>query len=434
LAVPLAFPRDLGNGMTLCVVETDEQAEKVIALNAEMHGAEVGDILHHWMFEGHPTMAREDWLYIEDGATGEAASTLSLMATTWSYGGNLLPVAELGFVATHPDYRQRGLQRVLSDAFDEMALERRYSLAAIEGIPGFYGQFGYEYAVPLLGGFDLDYDRVPDGPALTDAGERYEGGGYVFRRATPEDVPVLQPLYDASVGDLDVAAPRDRELWTHQLAVPAHVTFYASTTMIEQKGQVVGYVRWSDDDWEERLRILELAVDAGPGARERVLMTLRFARDRGRSADKRGLKLQLPASHVAVKAARYLGGVDAGYYGWQMKVLDPVGFLWAIRPALEARLAGSLLAGYSGGLVFQFYRSRLALRFEAGELIEVTAPDRVGEADARMTLKQATQLWLGWRGRETLENWYPDFWTQASSRLLLDVLFPRAQAYVYMPY
>jgi hypothetical protein len=51
-----------------------------------------------------------------------------------------------------------------------------------------------------------------------------------------------------------------------------------------------------------------------------------------------------------------------------------------------------------------------------------------------MSLKQATQLWLGWRGREAMEAWYPDFWTREHARHLLDVLFPKARAYIYMPY
>jgi GNAT superfamily N-acetyltransferase len=430
----LAFPRDLGNGLVLRVVESDAQVEEVIAINAAMHGADAGDVVRHWLFHDHPTLGREDWLFIEDRETGKAVSTLSLMSTAWSYGGHPLPVAELGFVATRPEYRRRGLQRVLSDAFDELAARLGFSLAAIEGIPGFYGQFGYEYAVPLMGGFNLDYDRIPDDPTLLEAYGRYTGGGYVFRRPTPGDVNMLQQLYDASIVDLDIAAPRSRELWTYQLSVPESITFYPPVTVIEHAGRFVGYVRWTDDDWEDRLRIVELAVVDGPGAFEHVLMALRFARDRGRSAGKRGLKLQLPEHHPAVTIARTLIGVDTGYYGWQMKVLDPAGFMRTVQPALEARLARSALAGYSGSLVFQLYRSRLALRFVDGALVEITAPESVEQADARMTLKQATQLWLGWRERKALEAWHPDFWTRETSRFLLDVLFPQTRAYIYVPY
>ncbi len=148
--------------------------------------------------------------------------------------------------------------------------------------------------------------------------------------------------------------------------------------------------------------------------------------------------MRLPAGHPAVTVAGYLGAVDQGHYGWQMRVLDPVGFMQAIGPALEARLAASVLAGYSGTLLFDLYRSRLALRFEAGRLAEVTVPDGTAdlqpEACASMRLQQATQLWLGWRRREALEAWYPDCSSQAAARHLLDVLFPVARAYIYAHY
>jgi predicted N-acetyltransferase YhbS len=424
--MPLTLPFALDEQLTLRAVQSDADAEKVIAINDEIHDSEAGDIVRRWLLEGHPNTSRGDWLFIEDETKGQAAATLSLIPMTWCYGGQPLPVAELGFVATRPDYRGRGLQRALSDVFDRMALDRGYALAAIEGIPGFYGQFGYEYAVPLLGGFDLTYEQVP----VVEVDE----AGYATRRARPEDVPALQLLYDASIAGLDLAASRDRELWTYQLAVPEEITFYASTTVIERAGRVVGYVRWTDDDWTDRLRILELAVDDGPGALERVVVALNFARERGRCADKRGLKLQLPACHPALAVARHLGGADTGYYGWQMKVLDPVRYMRAIGPALEGRLARSVLAGHSGALVFDFYRSRLVLRFEVGRLVEAKSTLNEEPADARMSLKQATQLWLGWRGREALEAWHPDFWTREQARHLLDVLFPKARAYIYMPY
>jgi predicted N-acetyltransferase YhbS len=415
----------IGEGLVLRAVETDAHAAKVAALNGEVHGAEEEHIVRHWLFEGHPNIGRGDWLYVEDETNGQAVATLCLIPMTWRYGDQALPVAELGFVGTQPDYRGQGLQRALSDAFDRLALSRGYTLAAIEGIPGFYGQFGYEYAIPLNQRFDLEFEQVPGEPALD---------VYTFRPAEAGDVPTLQGLYDASIAPLDLAALRSADLWTHQLSVPPEITFYGVTTVIEREGRVVGYLRWNDDDWIDRLRIQELAVQAGPRACDLILAALRFARERGRAADKRGLRLWLPGNHPAVTLARYLGGTDRGHYGWQMKVLDPVGFLQAVGPALEARLAGSLLAGYSGSLTFDLYRSRLALRFVGGELRQVGPVEGGLRTDAGMTLNQATQLWLGWRGREALEDWYPDCWARSEARHLLDVLFPLAQVHIYIPY
>lgn len=421
----LQSSQPLAEGLILRGVETDADVEKVAAVNADVHGSEEGRIVRHWLFEGHPNIARGDWLYVEDAATQQAAATLCLIPTVWRYGVQALPVAELGFVATRPAYRGWGLQRALSDAFDQLALSRDFTLAAIEGIPGFYGQFGYEYAVPLLHRFDLEFEQVSDEPAFE---------GYATRRATPDDTPALQKLYDASIASLDLAAPRDAALWAHQLNTPEDITFYGITTVVEHQGRVVGYLRWNDDDWMSPLRILELGAGAESEARVVIWEALRFARQRGRAADKRGLRLCLPGNHPAVALSRYLGLVDRGYYGWQMKVLSPLAFLRAIGPALEARLAGSLLASYSGTLTFDLYRLRLALRFEAGRLVETSQAEGDAQADARMTLKQAAQLWLGWRGREALEGWYPDFWVRDSVRHPLDVLFPQARACIYTPY
>ncbi len=427
----LSTPRDLGAGLTLRVVRSDADADKVVAINAEVHDEEVRDIVRHWFTEGHPTSLREYWFYVDDPARDQAAATLCLIPMTWHYGGHPLPVAELGFVATRPAYRGRGLQRVLAGVFRQLALELGCTLAGIEGIPGFYGQFGYEYALPLNDNYDLRFEQVPDEPAP---------GGYSTRRATLDDVPALQRLYDAGVYALDVAGLRDVALWEYQLSAPPEITFYATTTVIERQQRVVGYLRWGEDEWSDRLMISELAVDDGPDARERILAALRFARQQGLVRQKGlvrkepGLRLRMPASDPAVNLALELGAVSRGHYGWQMQVLDPVGFMRAIGPALQERLAGSELAGHSGSLVFDFYRSRLALRFEAGKLVEVGAPLGDARADAGLRLETATQLWLGWRGREALEAWYPDFRLQEAARPLLDVLFPQARAYVYMVY
>ena len=424
---PLVLPISIDGGLVLRAVQTDADVEKVAAISGLVHGQDEEDIVRLWLFRGHPTMSRSDWLFVEDETTGEVAATLCLMATTWSFGGKPLPVAELGFVGTHPDYRRRGLQRILSDAFDQLALSRGYTLAAIEGIPGFYGQFGYEYAVPLLGGVTLEYDQLSE----IDHAEHCLS----LRPATPEDAHALQMLYDASIVELDVAALRNAELWRYQLTAPERITVYPPIQVIEHDGLLVGYFRWTDDDWTDRLRIVELAVQAGSRVSACIQLALRFAIEKGRQAGKRGIALQLPENHPAVDLARYFGAIDTGYYGWQMKVLDPVCFMRAIGPALEERLAASLLAGYTGALVCVLYgqQKRLALCFQDGRLVDVTASDEK-KSDVRMTAKQATQLWLGWRGREALEHWYPDFHTSRPARQLIDVLFPESQAYIYMPY
>jgi predicted acetyltransferase len=63
--------------------------------------------------------------------------------------GTKLHVAEMGLVGTQENHRGRGLMRTLNREFDKTLDEEKFDLAVIQGIPGFYHQFGYHYAIPL---------------------------------------------------------------------------------------------------------------------------------------------------------------------------------------------------------------------------------------------------------------------------------------------
>ncbi|HAZ27685.1 TPA: hypothetical protein DCY67_03570 [Candidatus Acetothermia bacterium] len=69
--------------------------------------------------------------------------------------------AELGLVGTLDEWRGRGLQRRMVAYFRERMAERGAVLSIIQGIPGFYRQFGYVYAIPLEGGLVLAPRQVP---------------------------------------------------------------------------------------------------------------------------------------------------------------------------------------------------------------------------------------------------------------------------------
>ena len=59
----------------------------------------------------------------------------------------VLIVAMLEMVATHPEYRHRGLVRAQIRRFHEVVRERGFDLSLIEGIPYYYRQYGYGYAI-----------------------------------------------------------------------------------------------------------------------------------------------------------------------------------------------------------------------------------------------------------------------------------------------
>jgi hypothetical protein len=109
-------------------------------------------------------------------------------------------------------------------------------------------------------------------------------------------------------------------------------------------------------------------------------------------------------------------------------------FLRHIAPALEHRLANSLMPGYTGELKFTFYRRSPRLTFENGRITDVTTwqPTPNDEGGAAFPGLSFLQLLFGWRSLEELRHEYPDCWVAGNTmRALLSALFPKADSDVW---
>jgi predicted N-acetyltransferase YhbS len=415
------IPQRLHEDLVIRACRTEADAERVAALNGEIHGSTEGEAVRRWLLKGHPQIRPEGWLFVEDEETGEAVATLSLMPLTWRCGPVSLPVAELGFVATRPAYRKQGLQRALSAAFDRIALANGYTLAAIEGIPFFYRQFGYEYALPLYDSlFNWPLNQIPRG----------RSAGFSFRPAALADVAALADLYREQTASLDITTERSDEMWHYLVQAPEQTLFRMQIYVQERRdGQMVGYLGLGPSGWANRLTVFELSADR----QDAILAALRFAGERARAGGHEAVGLQLPANHPACVLAHYRGIKKERPYGWQMKVLDPVGFLEVIAPVLEKRLASSLLSGTREELIWNLYQDRVGLRIEDGRVAPF-APKPAAEADVGIPPLVATQLWLGWKSFAALDDWHKDVWAKDEKRLLLEVLFPPTRAHIYVGY
>ena len=423
------IPQELGQDLVIRACMTDRDVERVAALNGEIHGPAEGEAVRRWLTEGHPQLEPDGWLFVEDQGTGQAVATLSLMPLTWRFGPVSLPVAELGFVATRPAYRRRGLQRALSAAFDRIALANGYTLAAIEGIPYFYRQFGYEYALPLFDSrFDLPLDQIPAGRPAP----------YAFRLAGPADVPHLMAFYRGGNADLVITTERSEAMWHYYLNMPPEASFGLQVYLISHDGHELGYLALAPSGWANRLNLVELSL-AGVGhgweVGSAVESALRFARGRAGEGGHESVGLQLPAGHAACRWAEERGHQEEDVYGWQMKVLDPVRFLSAIVPLLEGRLAASALEGYSGELRFNLYQRKVGLRMEGGR-VSALALEAEAETDVNLPPFAATQLWLGWKSFAALDDWHKDVRATEEKHTLLEVLFPPLpdRVHIYLGY
>jgi hypothetical protein len=118
-----------------------------------------------------------------------------------------------------------------------------------------------------------------------------------------------------------------------------------------------------------------------------------------------------------------------------MRVPDVRTFLLRIRPVLETRLATSAMAGYSGLLRLNFYQSQLALRFDAGQLVDVGdfRPEHFFDADAYFPDLSFLQLLFGYRSVEEIHQIRPDCFIERDSpeaAVLLRALFPKQRSHI----
>ena len=96
----------------------------------------------------HPLIGPGDFAVVEERATSRIVAATCLLRATWSYAGIPFAVGRPELVASHPDYRNRGLVRALFELIHARSTARGDMLQGITGIP-FYFVFGSASA-PLL--------------------------------------------------------------------------------------------------------------------------------------------------------------------------------------------------------------------------------------------------------------------------------------------
>ncbi len=416
---PLNHP--LFDGLVLKSIADENDVERVAAFNGMIHGGGVVGMSRELVLN-HPATRPEQWLFIEDESAQKVVSSLCLIPWRWNFEGVTLKAGEMGIVGTDEQYRRRGLNRALDVRFKELLNEGEFDLSQIQGIPYYYRQFGYEYAIPLEGGHQVELYSIPDATLPE---------GISFRTATVEDIPTLQRLYEQSTQALGISAWRDADIWAFLLGPSLKTEMVADTWLIEHESEILGYWRISRHGFGEGQIISE--ASALPG--ELAGAVLRHCKQLAREAEKPYIRLNIPRQHLLVELARAWGAKDLGTYAWQIYLPDVQRLLNKLIPVFERRLATSAFAGMTRSFVISLYREAYELRFEGGRItgINTLAPgdDR---SDLRSPPNAFVPLVMGHKRRESLAENYPDFGCYGEAQLLTDILFPKMDAFLYTQY
>jgi hypothetical protein len=439
LPSPAPFPesaviRELGEGLVLrraTPADVEALAEFNAAAQADPPGYAPDRHSRIWTRElaggGHPRARAGDFAIVDDTRRRRIASSTALLSHRFRFEGVDLDVGQPELVGTHPDYRRRGLVRELFDVVHAWSEERGQQVQVIDGIPWFYRQFGYEFALDRLVGCRVERSDVPSAEGAV---------GYRARPASAHDVPLLGALYDRRCDRHTFSCVRDESFWRYELCERDPMSYARRELRIleTESGVPVAAFGYYPILIGGGLFATFLEVDERASWSAVLPAILGALRDAAESmqtrdaADFERLVLFLGAEHPAYRVLQAEVRPWRRPSAYYVRVPDPVGLLQRLAPALERRLAGSALAGHTGSIELSFYRDGVRLVLEAGRIRGIEGWQPSTEAAGHVALPDLTyvQLFFGYRALDELYAAFPDCVIHdPTAAAVADALFPK---------
>ncbi len=320
------------------------------------------------------------------------------------------------------------------------SIERGHLLQAITGIPNFYLQFGYEFALAVDGGRIVERAEVPALPS----GAREP---FSIRLATEEDLPALARIDRLAGARSLISCVRDATAWRYELNGRSSSSMLYSAILVLEKNpvshdhsDVVGYAVLGSGGLPggsptgtrglvRRFEILDgVSWETSTNALLRYLTSAEMA-----AQPAENVQFLAGEHHPAYSAAPRALARTVRPWAWYVRVPNLTDLLLHVAPVLESRLASSTLSGHSGQLTISFYRTALRLLVDNGRVTVQDWPDpNFRTADACFPGFSFLKLVLGYRTIDELEFASPDCQTREGiPRRLLDALFPRCDSTVW---
>ncbi|HKV60223.1 MAG TPA: GNAT family N-acetyltransferase, partial [Ktedonobacteraceae bacterium] len=383
-----------------------------------------------------PLMGPGDYAVIEDTRKegNPLVACTCLWRQEWKYEGIVFGVGQPEFVVTLPEYRNRGLIRTLFEMLHTRSEAEGHLVQVITGIPYFYRQFGYEYALELDGRRVSYLSLIPKAQAST-------AEPYTLRAATYEDIPALRELYQRQCSVSMVSSIATEHFWRYQVEEEPDPTVgkqLCVRMIVDDTGAVQGYLMATTRRWGSSVNVYGLNLAAGVNWQAVVPSLLRALQTYGMQIPAIGpdvpplnaISFALGSQHPIYEAlGETLAPLYEPPYAWYVRVHDVPTFVRHIAPALERRLANSVAAGYTGELTLNFFRGGLHMVFDRGRITRIEpwrAPAYKSNADATCPALVFLQLLFGYRSLDELRYAFPDVGVEKhDAEVLLNALFPK---------
>lgn len=401
-------------------LKTDGDIEQYLELLRKVWSDEVGvDKLAKKLIDYHPKMTRNNFFVIKH--KDKMVSTINLIPVTWSIGGKRLKVAEMGHVGTIHEYRGKGLIQRLIDEYHKEVLRQGYDIAVIEGIPYFYRQFGYEYALPLLEETSIRLEEIPEWKT-----------NVKIRPFVEEDLPRAKRLLEQSQRKFYVHIVRDETVWkTQQKTNIASDPEPFQGYVVEDHGETIAYFRIREIPKEKQLLVTEITeVD-----QLTAQAVLSFLKNHGNQHSLENLSANISYEEPFAQYLVSLGALKrVPPYAWQIRIMDYVNIFQKLKPLFEHRLANSMYNRLTETLNFNFRLFTVQVTAANGKITDIRKIDKGERSPICLNPLAFVQLLMGYRNRQELEETVPDIRIAISHRHLIDTLFPKMPSYIHSAY
>jgi GNAT superfamily N-acetyltransferase len=389
------------------------------------------DITRLLMSGRSPIMGSGDYAIVEDlhKKGNPIVAGICFQRLTWEYDGIPCLVGRPEIVATDPAYRNRGLIRKLFEVIHARSAAG-HLLEGITGIPYFYRQFGYEYALDVEGSHKVPLAAIPAAPGG-------EAEAYTLREATIEDLPRIKELYDQQRTKTLVSTQINEDHFRWLLAGwkedPERYKMDMSLVILDTDNAIQGYILLPTKRRAPNIFVWIMVTDPRINLQAMMPPVLRALKTLGEQLPLtkpdlkaiESIRFFLYQTHPVYKALENLNGETEPSYGWYIRIADLPKFIQHIAPALERRLSASVVAGYTGELKLDFYRDGLRLVFDKGHLITAEKWRSTvlnNSADGGFPPLVFYKALFGYRSLADLRYAYPDVWV--NNPVLFNTLFP----------
>ncbi|MDM4722877.1 GNAT family N-acetyltransferase [Micromonospora sp. WMMA1363] len=387
------------------------------------------------LLTGHPSVVPDDFLVVEETATGRLAASLVGLRQEWSLAGIWLPVVQVELVGTAPEHRGNRLTERLLAALHDRCATDRVPLQIIEGIPHFYRRFGYDYALANGGAPTMPANALPDLEASRPDVYR---GLLTVRPATAADADGLANV-DRRQADGDaLVCPRNPVVWRYEIMGRRAADIARREIAVLLRGEDVQGFLVHGSGLSAAGELTVFAATCEPGAHWPEAAAAMYAH-LGRVGRRHATTTQRPfhavrplldADHPLARIGPR--GIPARPGAWYARTGDPIELLARLAPLLRNRWQAADLRWPEPTLVIDTYTASAHLHFADGELTTVTAKRSAvgasvdGNPHAAIPPGALLHLTIGHRTLpEVLDTWPDAAVRDGLTEQFLTAAFPR---------